>query len=103
MTMKVTFMGFGLLALAVGCGNTPPEEPATPPDSQVQASPARDMPSERELAATRTAASVTAVPVRYVVDPGTTTRLSVSAGAERAISSSPSETSTPGAARRSLK
>ncbi|MFP2924804.1 hypothetical protein ACLESO_06225 [Pyxidicoccus sp. 3LG] len=103
MKMNATFMGAGLLVLAMGCGNTPPEDASAPPASQVQASPARDMPSERELAATRTSAPVTAVPVRYVVDPGTTTQLSVSAGVERANPSSTAESLAPGAVRRSSK
>ena len=98
--MKATFMGFGLVALAMGCGSAPPEESSAP---RVQASPARDMPSAQELAATRTSAPVTAVPVRYVVDPATTTQLSVSAGVEKASPSSASESLAPGAARRSLK
>ncbi|MCP3139389.1 hypothetical protein [Pyxidicoccus xibeiensis] len=102
MKMDATFMGFGLLVLAMGCGNTPPES-AAPPASQVQASPARDMPSAQELAATRTSAAVTAVPVRYVVDPATTTQLSVSAGTEKASPSSTSEPLAPGAVRRSSK
>ena len=103
MKMNMTCMCFGLLTVAMGCGNTPQDDSPAQPPSNVQASPARDMPSAQELAATATSAPVTAVPVRYVVDPSTTTQLSVSAGAERASPSASSETQTPGAMRRLLK
>ncbi len=103
MKMNVTCMCFGLLAVAMGCGNTPQDDSPAQQPPEVQAAPARDMPSAQELAATATSAPVTAVPVRYVVDPSTTTQLSVSAGAERANPSASSASQAPGAMRRSLK
>ena len=101
MKKNARFMSFGLLALAVGCGGTAQEE-ASAPSAQVQASPAQDMPSEQELAATASAAPVRAVSVRYVVDPSTTPQLSVPAGAQKSSPPSPSESLAPGAVRRSL-
>lgn len=100
MRMNALFVGFGLMALAMGCGSTPQEDASAP---QVQASPAQDMPSEQQLAETASAAPVTAVRVRYVVDPTTTTQLSVSAGAQKASDTAPSETLAPGAVRRPLR
>lgn len=103
MRMNAIVMSFGLLALAMGCGNTPPEESSSQSPPQLQASPAQDRPSERELAATAPSAPVTAVPVRYVVDPSTTTQVSVSAGAETANPSLSAEPLPPGAMRRVLE
>lgn len=102
MKRNARFMGFGLLALAVGCGSTPQEDASEPP-AQVQASPAQDMPSEQELAATASSAPVRAVSVRYVVDPSTTTQLSVPSGAQKSRDASPSESLAPGAVRRPLR
>ncbi|MCY1017707.1 hypothetical protein [Pyxidicoccus sp. MSG2] len=103
MKVNATFMCFGLLAVAMGCGNTPQDDSPAQQPPEVQASPARDMPSAQELAATATSAPVMAVPVQYVVDPSTTTRLSVSAGAERANPSASSASQAPGAMRRVLR
>ncbi|MFY2559739.1 hypothetical protein ACN469_19035 [Corallococcus terminator] len=103
MKMKVRCIGLGLLALAASCGDNPLEDSSATPPEQLQASPAQEMPSEQALAATHTAEALTAVPVRYVVDPTTTTQFSASAGVEETVSSSSSRAVTPGAARRSLK
>ncbi|QSQ17025.1 hypothetical protein [Myxococcus landrumensis] len=100
--MRVTVLG--LVFLAVGCGENSPEPAAEPPPSTHEASLEESMPSEAELAATRTAAGVTAVPVNYVIDPSTTMELTVTSGEEQAEpAASPLSPETPGAVRRPLK
>ncbi|WP_338867754.1 hypothetical protein [Myxococcus stipitatus] len=97
--MSVTVLG--LVAMAVGCGENSPEPASEPPPSTHEASLEEAMPSEAELSATRTSAVVTAVPVKYVIDPSTTMELIVTPGeqqAEPAVSPA-----TPGAVQRILK
>ncbi|RYZ39229.1 MAG: hypothetical protein EOO71_20860 [Myxococcaceae bacterium] len=82
MKKHATFMALGLTALAVGCGGR--EEAPPSPSASLQAAPSQERPSEQELAATRTSAPVTAVPVKYVVAPDSAPQVRISAGVEAA-------------------
>ncbi|MBN8465388.1 hypothetical protein JYJ95_02620 [Corallococcus exiguus] len=103
MKKHATFMALGLTALLTGCGEAPREEalPATAPE--LQTAPTQELPSAEQLAATRTQAPVTAVPVKYVVDPAGAPQLRISAGTESAQRAPSTERASAGSPRRSLK
>ncbi|RKH14421.1 hypothetical protein D7V97_03105 [Corallococcus sp. CA053C] len=102
MTKHATLMALGLTALAVGCGGGTRDDAPTSPSTQLQAAPSRERPSEQELAAARTSAPVTAVPVKYVVDPGSEAQLRSAAGTEAARPDASPGLKTEGGARRPI-
>lgn len=101
MRSLVSVTVLGLVFTAMGCGENSPEPASEPPPSAHEAALEEPMPSEAELAATRTSSAVTAVPVKYVIDPSTTMELIVTPGEQQAQPAvSPG---TPGAVQRILK
>ncbi|RKG77999.1 hypothetical protein [Corallococcus terminator] len=99
MKKHATFMALGLTALTVGCGDGAREEAPSPSPASLQAAPSQDRPSEQELAATRTSAPVTAVPVKYVIAPDSAPHVRISAGVEAARPESPGLTGSDGPRR----
>jgi hypothetical protein len=103
MKKHATFIALGLAALMGGCGDAPREDPAPAAPTGLQAAPVQDMPTVQQLAATRTPEPVTAVPVKYAVDPGAAPQSRVAPGAEAAPHAPSHALTTPGAARRAVQ
>ncbi|WP_223637787.1 hypothetical protein [Corallococcus sp. EGB] len=103
MKKHATFMALGLTALLMGCGEALREEAPPAAVPELQAAPSQDLPSAEQLAATRTQAPVTAVPVKYVVDPSSAPQLRISAGTESAQRAPSTERDSSANPRRALK
>lgn len=103
MKKHATLMMWGLAALAAGCGEAPREEAPQAAASELQAAPAQGLPSVEQLAATRTDSAVTAVPVKYVVDPGAAPQLRASPGTEAARQAESSGLTSARGARREAR